>query len=167
MFVSLDPISEADFATIKGLGETIWRTHYSTMISLEQIECMLADRYTPEKLRRYLNSATCWMDILRIDDVPAGYCSCAHTAKPGEMKLEQLYLLQEHRRKGLGGFMLRHMENRARSQGLQSIYLQVNKGNRDSIAVYRKFGFTVREEACFDIGGGFVMDDYVMEKRLG
>ena len=44
--------------------------------------------------------------------------------------------------------------------------LTVNKGNTDSIAVYLKSGFVVREEAVFDIGSGYVMDDYVMEKRL-
>jgi ribosomal protein S18 acetylase RimI-like enzyme len=44
--------------------------------------------------------------------------------------------------------------------------LQVNKRNVDAIAFYRKAGFTVREESIFDIGNGFVMDDYVMEKVL-
>lgn len=35
-----------------------------------------------------------------------------------------------------------------------------------AIAAYRKYGFTVREEVVQDIGGGFVMDDYIMEKPL-
>ena len=62
--------------------------------------------------------------------------------------------------------MLRHVESQARDQGMASLMLTVNKHNAGSIAVYRKAGFTVREEARFDIGNGFVMDDYVMEKRL-
>jgi hypothetical protein len=42
----------------------------------------------------------------------------------------------------------------------------VNKRNASAIAAYRKHGFDVRESVVKDIGGGFVMDDYIMEKRL-
>ena len=42
----------------------------------------------------------------------------------------------------------------------------VNKANAASIAVYRKRGFSVRSELRLEIGAGFVMDDYVMSKRL-
>jgi len=67
------------------------------------------------------------------------------------MKLEQLYLLRKHRGKGLGGFMLRHVEVQARRHGLSVLMLQVNKRNVEPIAFYHKAGFTVREEATFDI----------------
>jgi ribosomal protein S18 acetylase RimI-like enzyme len=46
------------------------------------------------------------------------------------------------------------------------LILQVNKRNEKAIKLYRRAGFAVREEIVVDIGGGFVMDDYVMEKRL-
>ena len=164
--VSLDPLTEADFGTVASLGERIWRTHYITMISLAQIEYMLAGRYAPEKLRAYLGAADRGLELLRLDGVPVGYCSYSLTGTSGELKLEQLYLLQEHQGKGLGGLMLRHVEAQARAKGCGTLMLTVNKGNTGSIAVYRKSGFTLREEAVFDIGNGFVMDDYVMEKAL-
>ena len=66
----------------------------------------------------------------------------------------------------LGGAMLRHVEAKTRELGRTRLYLTVNKGNAGSIAVYLKSGFVVREEAVFDIGNGYLMDDYVMEKRL-
>ena len=44
--------------------------------------------------------------------------------------------------------------------------LAVNKHNFNAIAAYRKHGFIVREAVVKEIGGGFVMDDYIMEKRL-
>ena len=62
--------------------------------------------------------------------------------------------------------MMRHIELQARVLGRSVIWLTVNKYNDGSIAVYNKAGFTVREEAIFDIGNGFFMDDYVMEKML-
>jgi ribosomal protein S18 acetylase RimI-like enzyme len=46
------------------------------------------------------------------------------------------------------------------------VILQVNKRNVNAIASYRKYGFAVRTSTVDDIGRGFVMDDYVMEKKL-
>ena len=164
--VTLSAITIADFPTIARLANTIWRSHYASMISMAQIDYMLAGRYTSERLRRYLDSTDCWMQLLKVSGVPAGYCSYALTEVPGEMKLQELYLLPEHQGKGLGGLMLRHVEIEARSHGCAALTLTVNKGNANSIAVYRKAGFTIREEAALDIGNGFVMDDFVMTKSL-
>ncbi len=163
---SLDALTEADMEIVARLGDVIWRSHYTKMLSMAQIDYMLAGRYTPDKLCRYFNADDCWLELLKLAGEPIGYCSYARTSSPNEMKLEQLYLLQEHRGKGLGGFMLRHIEVQARMHGLSVLMLQVNKRNVESIAFYHKAGFTVRHEAIVDIGNGFVMDDYVMVKKL-
>lgn len=166
----LDAMTAADFETLARLAEAIWRAHYTRIIGSAQVGYMLAGRYTPEKLRLYLNADDRWLMLLRADSPTGnravGYCSYALTGDPGEMKLEQLYLLPELHGKGLGRSMLRHVEEQARVRGRSTLVLQTNKRNADAIAFYRKAGFTVREEAVFDIGNGFVMDDYVMEKVL-
>jgi ribosomal protein S18 acetylase RimI-like enzyme len=82
------------------------------------------------------------------------------------MKLEQLYLLESFRGKGLGRLMIRRVDTVARVKNLQSIILQVNKQNADSISIYRKAEFQVRESAIFDIGNGYFMDDYIMQKII-
>ena len=162
----LKALTEADFEAVANLGATIWREHYSKIVSMAQIDYMLAERYRPENLRNYLNSSGRWFDLLSLGKKPVGYCSYASTSNPKEMKLEQIYLLEECRGKGWGGLMLRHVEARARQKNIQLLMLQVNKRNKDSIAIYRKAGFQVREEAIFDIGNGYFMDDYVMEKTI-
>jgi len=162
----LDAVTETDFPVVAALGKRIWHAHYAALISIAQIDYMLAERYTPDSLRGYLAADDRWMCLLRLSDTPVGYCSWARTASAEEVKLEQLYLLQEHRGKGLGGLMLRHVENHARKLGCRILSLQVNKQNADAAAVYRKAGFTVREEIVLDIGKGFVMDDFVMAKAL-
>ena len=50
--------------------------------------------------------------------------------------------------------------------GLQSVYLTVNKQNHGPIAVYKKLGFQIVDSVETDIGNGFIMDDYIMEKPL-
>ncbi len=164
--IRLDPLTGFDFGVLAQLADIIWHAHYSSMISMAQIDYMLDGRYAPERLRGYIDSQERWLWMLRVDGVPAGYCSCSLGEEADAMKLEQLYLLAGHKGKGLGGRMLRHVEEKTRQLGRTRLYLTVNKGNTDSIAVYLKSGFVVREEAVFDIGSGYVMDDYVMEKRV-
>ncbi len=162
----LVPVTEADFETVASLAATIWHSHYTKIIGMAQVNYMLARRYTPENLRNYVNSTKQWFELLRVDSKPVGYCSYSLTKNPGEMKLEQLYLLEAFRKKGLGGIMLRHIEAEARKRNIRILVLQVNKRNEDSIAIYRRAGFRVRMEAVFDIGNGYIMDDYVMEKMV-
>ena len=165
--VRLDPLTEADFGVVAALADTIWRSHYGAMISMAQIDYMLDGRYTAANLRRYVDADDRWLWLLRVDGEAVGYCSCSLGEGADEMKLEQLYLLPSLHGRGLGGRMLRHVEAQCRAQHRDVLWLTVNKGNAGSIAVYRKAGFTVRREAVFDIGHGYVMDDYVMAKRLG
>jgi RimJ/RimL family protein N-acetyltransferase len=42
----------------------------------------------------------------------------------------------------------------------------VNKNNVNSIKVYEKLGFKKTGPVIQDIGNGFVMDDYKMEKDI-
>jgi GNAT superfamily N-acetyltransferase len=163
---SIDPITADDFGTIAQLAERIWHQHYAPIISVAQIDYMLAGRYTPEDLGAYVGgSRDRWMCVVRDDAVPIGYLSYA-LLEQDAMKLEQLYLLAERRGGGIGGRMIDHVEAHARALGRTRLELTVNKRNTGSIAVYQRRGFVVREAVVFDIGGGFVMDDYVMEKAL-
>jgi hypothetical protein len=42
----------------------------------------------------------------------------------------------------------------------------VNKRNTRAIAAYQRNGFVTADSVVTDIGGGFVMDDYIMAKEL-
>ena len=164
--IALVPLTEADFTELAKLAAEIWHQHYADIVSPEQLDYMLGGRYTPEQLRLYLPEQESWLRLLKLEGEVIGYCSYALTPKPRELKLEQLYLRVDYKGLGLGGRMLRHVEAAARVRGCATLMLTVNKKNLESIAIYRKFGFVVRESATFPIGRGFVMDDFVMEKRL-
>ena len=75
-------------------------------------------------------------------------------------------MLEFHRSMGLGRCMLGHIEQRARDLRCHVLWLQVNKRNTGAIAFYGAAGFEVVREAVFEIGGGFVMDDYLMATSL-
>lgn len=53
-----------------------------------------------------------------------------------------------------------------REQGLVALYLTVNRENAGSIAAYLAMGFRKVREQVTDIGEGYVMDDFIMEKAV-
>jgi ribosomal protein S18 acetylase RimI-like enzyme len=164
--VSLDPLRETDFPMLAQVARTIWLSHYITIISQHQIEYMLGNRFAPDHLRRYIASIDRWLEVLNVSGEMVGYCSYALTTVPGEMKLEQLYLLPLLHGRGLGRLMLEHVQRRTQQQDCRTLMLQVNKRNDKAINVYKRAGFALRQEVVVDIGNGFVMDDYIMEKHL-
>jgi ribosomal protein S18 acetylase RimI-like enzyme len=84
----------------------------------------------------------------------------------GEFKLDKLYIHPDVQRQGVGGQLIEHVAARAKKNGYPCVILAVNKRNDKAIGSYKKYGFVVREAIVDDIGRGFVMDDYVMEKKL-
>jgi ribosomal protein S18 acetylase RimI-like enzyme len=164
--VAFKPIRECDFASVATLAKTIWREHYTTIISREQIEYMLAGRFTPENLQKYVRADDRWMETVRLDSSLIGYCSYALSTTPREMKLEQLYLLPAFHGRGIGRSMLDRAEQQCRLKDCNLLMLQVNKHNEKAIRAYNRAGYRVRGEAVVDIGNGFVMDDFIMEKHL-
>lgn len=53
-----------------------------------------------------------------------------------------------------------------KERGYSAIWLTCNKHNNNSLIVYRHLGFETIDTQEADIGGGFIMDDYIMEYRL-
>lgn len=170
--VSITPVTEADFPALRELAGTIWRQHYTEIISTAQIDYMLTGRFNDEGLREYLAAEHKWLDLLRVSEHPVGYCSYEVANIPGDdvspaaMKLGQLYVLESHRGTGLGKHMLSHVEVVSRDLKKSLLWLQVNKKNTLAIGFYRAMGFEVAREAVFDIGDGFMMDDYLMVKGI-
>ncbi len=61
--------------------------------------------------------------------------------------------------------MIDYIEQQALAFGDKALFLNVNKYN-SAIHFYQKTGFVIAKEEVIDIGNGFVMDDYVMEKTF-
>ena len=171
---TLTPVTEPDFPVLRELAGAIWRQRYVGIISAAQIDHMLAGRFSDAALREHVRAADRWLELLRVSGTPVGYCGCELTsvdsdgseASSAAMKLGQLYVLESHRGMGLGRFMLGHVESRGRELGGRMVWLQVNRKNTGAIGFYRSAGFGIVREAVFEIGGGFVMDDYLMAKWL-
>ena len=160
------PLRVEDIDALVALTRDTWQRHYTTIISQAQIDYMLAQRYAPDFIRAQLARDDLWWDALHVDGVLTGFAQSERGERPGDMKLDKLYLRYDARGQGLGGTLVRHVEQRARTLGCDRLYLQVNKNTTSAIGAYRKHGFEIVESATFDIGNGFVMDDYIMARPV-
>ncbi len=163
--LTFHPATDADIPLLRTLAERIWRESYAGVISAEQMAYMLGWMYSEETIRRELAEGVCW-ELVRLDAEAAGYLSITFGAD-GVAKLNKLYLLPEHQGRGLGQRMIAHVLDLARECAADEVRLQVNKANVRAQRAYERAGFVRIEEAVFDIGGGFVMDDYIMARRMG
>jgi ribosomal protein S18 acetylase RimI-like enzyme len=163
---TIEPLREVDIHRLARLAREIWLDHYPSIISLEQIDYMLSQRYDPEVIRRQLETPGTWWDAMILNGTPVAFAASEAADDAGRMKLDKLYVKTSLQGRGLGRRLLEGVEARARGLGLRTLWLQVNRDNARSIAMYEHWGFHVEAEAVFDIGAGFVMDDYVMEKAL-
>ena len=158
--------TEADLPAISELAGVIWRACYPGIITNAQIDYMLARMYALDVLRDEIRSQGIRYDRLLVDDKLAGFASYGPTAEPGVMKLHKLYLLPELHGRGLGSRLLQHVEREVRAGGARRLILSVNKRNAKAIAAYQRNGFVIADSVVTDIGGGFVMDDYIMAKEF-
>ncbi|MDR0488195.1 MAG: GNAT family N-acetyltransferase [Propionibacteriaceae bacterium] len=156
----------SDVEILATLAHQIWTEYYTPMIGPAQVDYMITHFQSPE----YISDSICTKSfrywIAEVDGVPAGYCGACEEDE--SLFLSKLYIAKNYRGLGISRLFLAELD----SWGFQSrpdvdtISLTVHKGNKASIDAYTKLGFSLEEPIVTDIGGGYVMDDYVMRRKI-
>jgi diamine N-acetyltransferase len=161
MFITVS--TEEQIATVVSLARKIWTEHYTPMIGKEQVEYMLGRFQSREAVSEQIRNGHLYF-LIEEDGHSIGYI--AIQPKGGELFLSKIYVKSSMRRKGSGRKSVQFLETLARAGGFGRITLTVNKNNTGSITAYERIGFKNLGSVVQDIGSGFVMDDFKMEKIL-
>lgn len=151
-------------AEIAQLARRIWREHYPGIISHAQIDYMLLHGYSPQGMQREIAEDGVRYALARCGGNAAGFTAHGPGSDADTLWLDKLYVAAEYRGEGLARALLADAVDHAREIGKQRIRLRVNRRNRGAISAYRRLGFRIEATDIKDIGGGFVMDDYVMSR---
>lgn len=160
--VLLPLLTEEEFAKVSALADEIWHEHYDSIIGAEQVDYMIERFQSPEAIREQIRKEGYRYYRLVSQDGPAGYF--AYRAAPEGLFLSKIYIAKKYRGRGYSHKVMEHLEKFAGEYRLPKIWLTVNRNNVSSILAYEKLGFTKAGTQVADIGCGFVMDDYIMEK---
>lgn len=161
--MKLVKLKSEDISTVQQLAREIWEEHYLPIIGQQQIDYMLDLFYSTEKIQKELEEGVYW-EILYLENEAIGYLVCE--VEEENIQLSKLYLKSKVRGKGLGKFLIDRSIEIAKENNKNSIRLNVNKNNTQSIAFYERVGFLKVEEGVFDIGNGYFMDDFIYEMKI-
>jgi RimJ/RimL family protein N-acetyltransferase len=159
----LPAITKAEYTTIADLANRIWFEHFGPIIGEEQVSYMLEKFQSALAIEDQVEKGMRYYLVLH-QAIPVGYF--AFSKKAESMFLSKLYVLDSMRGSGMGRLALTFMEAQAKELQVKKIELTVNKYNPISIQVYEKMGFVTVDAIVQDIGNGYVMDDYVLEKSV-
>jgi ribosomal protein S18 acetylase RimI-like enzyme len=146
------------------LAHEIWRQHYVPIIGREQVDYMVAKFQSPAAIEQQIAQGQEYF-LLKLAGTAQGYFAVERQAAQQKLFLSKLYVREAARGQGLARNALDFMESLCRSSGLTCIWLTVNKHN-PALGTYGQLGFKNLAAIVTDIGGGYVMDDYRLEKQL-
>lgn len=152
-----------DYTIIADLGTKIWTEHYTPIIGSDQVTYMLDKFQSVAAIEGQIKKNYNYY-ILLDDNKPVGYLSVV--VRDSSLFLSKIYVLSSERGKGVGKIAMTFTHDKAKELSLNSISLTVNKNNTNSIKAYEKMGFVTVESIVVDIGKGYVMDDFRMEKTV-
>lgn len=156
--------SAKDIELLGLLAREIWTSCYPGIISIEQIEYMLRLMYSKETIGKEINDGVRW-EIMEYKGKPIGFIAVT-ISNNGDAKLNKLYMKESFHGMGFGQQALQHVVDFSRELNLKQVYLTVNKGNVNAMKAYSRFGFKQTDAVVNDIGGGYVMDDYIYTYSL-
>lgn len=166
MSLKFSPVkSGEDIALLAKVADEVWHEFFVDILPAGQIDYMVEKFQSVTALTRMIGDEGYEYFFLSLGGCPVGYTGIRAT--DGKLFLSKLYILKAHRGKGYASRAFEFLEGICGARELKAIWLTVNRYNEHSIAVYKKRGFKVVTTQVADIGNGYVMDDYVMEKPVG
>ena len=160
------------------LAGAIWQEYWPAIIGQEQTDYMVEQFQSLEAIRRDMaeHDYEYWFCT-----VEPGASSSPYTTEEGapivgftgghnepetnRFFISKIYLLASERGKHYASRVIEFYIDLCRQRGQRAMYLTVNKYNELGIRAYKGKGFVTIDSVETDIGRGFIMDDYIMEKE--
>lgn len=158
--------TDDNFNDIRAIAKEVWPIAYSAILSREQLDYMMDMMYSVPSLQLQANEKGHHFILIKENNVSVGFASyelnCEGTNKT---KIHKIYILSTQQGKGIGKILVDFITEIAIKERNCAVFLNVNKYN-SAQHFYKKIGFEIVKEEVIDIGQGYVMDDYVMEKNI-
>lgn len=159
--MTISVATQEQLPIVNDLAHKIWPTTYGHILSKDQFDYMMEMMYSIDSLEKQLITKP----FLLVEDEGQyiGFASYEiNWENTNKTKIHKLYVLPQIQGKGIGKLLINHINEIAKNAHNSTLILTVNRFNKAK-DFYTKLGFQTIEEKQFQIGRGYIMDDYVME----
>lgn len=155
-----------DIPLIRQLAEQVFPETYKNIITPEQCRYMMDMMYSEESLRRQMTKEGHVYQLLSVDGEAAGYVS-VQPIESDLYELQKIYVLPRFQGRHLGRTLFDAAVALVKKLHPEPcrIFLHVNRYNKAK-TFYEHLGLEVTKQGDYDIGHGFFMNDYIMEKEI-
>ena len=182
MTLHLVPVkSVQDQEKLAELAGQIWREYWPAHIGAAQTEYMIEHFQSLEAIKRQMafEDYEYWFafaDEEDLDDDAAkaspwgrlvGFTGGHNEPETNRFFISKIYLLDSARGHGFARRIINFYDALCQTRDFDAMYLTVNKYNDLGTRAYFGTGFKIVDAVETDIGGGFIMDDYIMQKEAG
>lgn len=155
-----------DIKQIQNIVNITWPITYGEILSKEQLDYMLGLFYSTEALNEQYNKKIQLFYMIDEDETNIGFIGIEHNYNGQAVtKIHKIYLLPETQGKGIGKKVIDEIGKLALQNNSTALSLNVNRFN-SALGFYKKIGFEVIDEVNIEIGNGYLMEDFVMEKKF-
>jgi len=164
--ITISEAVKSDIKTIQDIVYTTWPITYGKILSEEQLKYMLDLFYSDDALTAQFDGKEQLFYLIREYESVLGFIGIEHQyQKENKTKIHKIYILPETQGKGIGRITIDAIEKLALENNSASLLLNVNRFNT-ALHFYERIGFTIVDEVNIEIGKGYLMEDYIMEKEI-
>lgn len=161
MSVEITLASAEQLKEVADLAHQIWHQYYPDIIGIRQVDYMLNKFYHLDALIEQTKEGQEFY-IIQNNSHNIGFVSVSKKEENG-LFINKLYVKESDKNKGIGSYVIHWLIQKYSPHHLK---LTVNRQNIKAINFYFKNGFKIQEIADFDIGNGYVMNDFIMVKHI-
>ena len=154
-----------DVQLIRQLAEQTFHVTYLPLQPKDKVDYLFDLMYNTSSLTSQMNKGQQF--ILAKDETGyLGYASYEINYKDqGKTKIHKIYIMPTAQGKGVGKELVNYIGGIAGQNKNTIVLLDVFRHN-PAVQFYEKMGFKKVGEQITEVGNGFVMDDFVMEKSV-
>jgi GNAT superfamily N-acetyltransferase len=157
-------IGKKDLKIVQKIVFETWPVAYGEILSQAQLTYMLDKFYNIESLEATIDEGHRYF-LYSANDIPLGFLGVQAGLETDSLKIHKLYVLPQNQGKNIGLKLFQYAENLTKLMNLKRVFLNVNRFNKAK-NFYEKIGMKICKVEDIEIGNGYLMEDFVMEKKL-
>ena len=163
--MSIERVNQDKIGIVREIAEITWPIAFGEILSAEQLAYMMEMMYSEKILKQQLVQGHEFY-LYYHQGIPVGFMGIECRYKNLlQLKIHKLYILPNYQGLGIGEMFIHFAENRCKELFFNTLTLNVNRYNK-AVHFYEKLNFICAKSEDIEIGNGYLMEDYVMEKEI-